>query len=75
MNPANMMQMMQAFSKFQSEHPKFISFMKYVAMGGIPEDTVIEVTVQKPGQEPVTSNLKVTQSDLELFESLKNMRS
>lgn len=75
MNPGNMMQFLQAFNRFQGEHPRFISFLKYVATGGIPEGTVIEVTVQKPGEEPVTSNIKVTQSDLELFESLKNMKS
>lgn len=74
MNPGNIMQVMQAFGKFQSEHPKFVSFIKYVVGGGIPQGTVIEVTVQKPGEEPVTSNIRVTQSDLELVESLKSMR-
>ena len=41
---------------------------------GIPADSVIEITVTKPGQEPVTSNIKVQQSDLELLESLKDLK-
>lgn len=74
MNPASMMQLMQSFHRFQAEHPKFVSFLKYVTSSRIEEGTVIEVTVQKPGEEAVTSNIKVTQADLEMFESLKNMK-
>ena len=33
----------------------------------------IEITVTKPGQEPITSNMKVTQEDLEMMESLKEL--
>ena len=38
---------------------------------GIPADSVIEITVTKPGQEPVTSNIRVLQSDLELSRALR----
>ena len=40
----------------------------------IPEDTVMELTVTKPGEQPVTTNIKVTRQDIELFESFRNMR-
>ena len=39
----------------------------------ISADSVIEITVTKPGQEPVTSNIRVLQSDLELLDSLKDI--
>lgn len=71
-NPQDMMKFMGALNTFRSNHPKFISFVQAVTRGGVPEDTVIEVTVTKPGAEPITSNIKVCQSDIELFESLKN---
>lgn len=73
MNPASIMKIMKAKNIFTKNHPKFVSFLSYVFSGGIPEDTVIEITVTKPGMESVTSNLKITQSDLELFESLKEV--
>ena len=73
MNPAAMMKVMGAINTFKANHPKFISFLSYIFTGGFPEGTVIEITVTKPGQEPVTSNMKVTQSDLELFDSLKDV--
>lgn len=73
MNPATMMKVMGAMNKFKGNHPKFMAFLSYVFSSGFPEGTVIEITVTKPDQEPVTSNMKVTQSDLELFESLKDV--
>ena len=74
MNPANMMKLMQAQKTFQANHPKFVSFLSYVFKGGVHEGTVIEITVTKPGEEPVTSNMKVLQSDLDLFNSLKDLK-
>ena len=73
MNPAAMMKVMGAMNTFKANHPKFVSFLSYVFSGGFSEGTVIEITVTKPGEEPVTSNMKVTQSDLDLFNSLKDV--
>jgi len=73
MNPASLMKVMKAKNVFTKNHPKFVSFLQYVFSGGIPEDTVIEISVTKPGSEPVTSNMKVMKEDLDLFESLKGM--
>ena len=73
MNPASIMKMMKAKNTFTANHPKFVSFLQYAFGSGIPADSVIEITVTKPGQEPVTSNIKVQQSDLELLDSLKDI--
>ena len=73
-NPASLMKMMQAKNKFQASHPKFVSFLSYIFGSGIPVDSVIEITVTKPGQDPVTSNIKITQEDLELLETLKDLK-
>lgn len=70
-NPQAMMQAMAAINTFKGNHPKFFSFVETVFRPGIPVDTVVEITVTKPGQEPITTNIKVKESDLQLFESLK----
>ncbi len=71
--PGDLMKMMKAKNDFQANHPKFTSFLSYIFRGGLPVGTVIEITVTKPGQEPVTGNLQVMQEDLELLDSLKDM--
>lgn len=53
MNPASIMKMMKAKNTFTANHPKFVSFLQYAFGSGIPADSVIEITVTKPGQEPV----------------------
>lgn len=75
MNPASMMKFMSAMNTFKSNHPKFASFLEIFLKNGVTEDTIIEITVTRPGEEPVTANMKVLQSDIELFQSLKDMKS
>ncbi len=74
-NPAVLMKLMSAKNKFAQNHPKFEAFLKAVFLGNnpIPEGTVIEISVTKPGEQPITTNLKVQQSDLELVEELKHL--
>lgn len=74
MNPSTMIKIQQAKNKFTQNHPKFVSFLSHVFLGQIEEGTIIEISVKKPGMEAVTTNMKVQQSDLELFESLKDLR-
>ena len=71
MNPAAMMQIMTALKKFESTHPKFVAFIKTMFGKGITEGTIIELTVINPGQDPVTTNIRVQQSDLELVNSYR----
>ena len=48
--------------------------MKAVGQEGIKEGTILEITVQTPEGKRMTSNIKVQQSDLELFASLREMK-
>lgn len=75
MNPAVLMKLMSAKNKFVQNHPKFEAFIKAVFLSGnaIPEGTVIEITVTRPGEQPISTNLRVQQSDLELVEELRNL--
>lgn len=73
MNPASIMKLMSAKNKFSDNHPKFVAFLSMIFSRGITEGTIIEITVTRPGEAQVTSNMKVLQSDLELMEELKNI--
>ena len=64
---------MSAKNQFSRNHPKFEAFLNSVFSRKIEEDTVIEITVTRPGEVPVTANIKVLQSDLELLEELKGL--
>lgn len=72
-NPASLMKIMNAKNTFTKNHPKFAAFLGVVFAKPIEEGTVIEFTVTRPGEAAVTSNLKVQESDLELFSELKSL--
>lgn len=73
MNPATIVKLMAAKSKFEKNHPKFIAFLKAVFSRQIEEGTIIELTVIRPGEEPLTTNIKVLQSDLDLLNEVKEL--
>lgn len=73
MNAASMLKLMNAKNRFAQNHPKFEAFLQNVLSRGIEEDTVVEITVYRPGEKPVTANLKVQRSDLELLEELRGL--
>ena len=73
MNPAMLMKLMSAKNTFTNNHSKFVAFLNTVFKNKIEEGTIIEISVQKPGQEKLTSNIKVLQSDLDLLQSLKEL--
>ena len=64
---------MNAKNKFVENHPKFTAFLSAVYSRGIDAGTIIEITVTKPGTEPITSNIRVQESDLELLRGLQNL--
>ena len=73
MNPQNAIKLIGAINTFRSAHPKFASFIGHFLKAGMPEGTIIEITVTRPGEEAVTTNMQVQQSDIDLFSSLKDM--
>lgn len=72
-NPASLLRAKKAFDQFKANHPKFTSFFSVTLKGGVPEGTIIEISVTRPGEEPITTNMKVSASDIELFKELKDL--
>lgn len=74
MNPGDMFAMAGMMKQFQADHPKALAFYQNEILSGLPEGTIVEVSIQKPGCEKATSNIRITANDIANFEKLKNMR-
>ena len=72
-NPAALLQMMNLWSRFQKNHPKFPKFLAAVVQNGIREGSIIEIKVTTAEGENFDSNLKITAEDMDMIEQLKNM--
>lgn len=74
LNPAQLMKFKKNWEIFTANHPKFPAFMQAASQGMIVEDSVIDISITAPDGRKISTNMKINQSDLELFESLKNMK-
>ena len=73
MNPAALMKIMNARNQFAANHPKFMAFCNDMFSRGIGAGTVIEIPIARPGEEPVTANMRVQQADLDLLQGLSDL--
>lgn len=74
-NPMEIMKLMGMWNTFKSNHPKFPKFMAAAAQPGvITEDTILEMKIATPDGRTMETNLKITASDLEMIQQLKNIR-
>jgi hypothetical protein len=72
-NPAMMIKLMGAKNQFEQTHPKFAAFFGTIMKQGVEEGSVIEITVTRPDGTPVTANMKVQHSDIELIQQLREL--
>lgn len=72
-NPAAILQLMNLWSRFQNNHPKFPKFLSAVVRNGIREGSIIEIKVTTAEGESYDSNLKINAEDMEMIEQIKEM--
>lgn len=74
MNIAAAWKLKGAWEQFTKEHPKFPLFLEAVQRRGISEGTVIALSFTDPEGKTIETNIKVTASDIQLYETLKDLR-
>jgi hypothetical protein len=67
------MKIKEAWDVFSNNHPKFMPFMQAVSREAVSEGTIIEVKVTSPQGKEYNTNMKITQSDLDLFNQIRTM--
>lgn len=70
-DPLQLLKMKGMWEKFTARHPKFPAFLKAAGQGMIAEGTVLEISITTAEGKKISSNLKVKEEDLEMFEALR----
>ena len=68
-----LMKLRNAWGTFSSNHPKFAAFLQEIGRSGAQEGTVVDISVEYPDGKKISSNMRLTPSDLELIESLRKL--
>ncbi len=71
--PALLIRLVNEMKTFGKNHPKMAQFIDQELFEELPVDTIVEVTVTRPGKEPVTGNFKVMKDDGQLLKDLKEL--
>lgn len=72
-NPAKLLKLRGAWDTFTRNHPKFPKFIEAIQRKGITEGTIIEINITTAEGETISSNLKLTESDIALFGELREL--
>ena len=63
MNPMEMMQFAKDWDNFKRNHPKVARFLSIEFGKGLPEGSILELKIMRPGEEEKVSNLRVLAED------------
>ncbi|MBO5239022.1 MAG: hypothetical protein J6B50_09635 [Lachnospiraceae bacterium] len=72
-NPVALFKIKGMWEQFVQNHPKFPMFLNALKSSGMGEGSIIEIQITQPDGQQLKTNLKLTQSDLELVEQLKGL--
>lgn len=61
----------QIWDSFGEHHPKFREFLKAVYTKDFQEGMIIEVSVRYPDGSTMRSNMKVTDSDIDMWQTIR----
>lgn len=73
-NPTAIFKAKKSWETFCGNHPRFPAFLQAVQSAGIQEGTVIEVSITTPAGKTMTTNVRLTASDMEAFNDLKGIK-
>lgn len=73
-NPTMLFRIKNSWSRFTTSHPKFPMFLQAASKNNvIQENTVLEIKITTPEGKNLSTNVKLTNDDLALFNNLKEM--
>ena len=73
MNPMALLKAKKSWETFCGNHPRFPAFLQAAKTAGIQEGTIIEVSVTTPAGKTMTTNVRLTASDMQAFNDLKGL--
>ena len=73
MNPMKLLKLKGCWERFTLNHPKFPQFINAVQTAGLNEGTIIEIKIITEEGKTLSTNVKINQSDKELFTELSEM--
>ncbi len=75
LNPMKLLKLKSSWDTFVNNHPKFPNFLNAVNKNAMEEGTIIEIKVTTLEGKTISSNVKLNQTDMNLFHELSDLFS
>lgn len=75
LNPMMMIQLKASWDRFVRNHPKFPKFWKAAYKNGLAAGAVIDFKVTSADGKEISSNIRLTEDDMELIRQVKEILS
>ena len=72
-NFSNILKLKGMWDSFVREHPRFPQFLTAMKNKGVRVDSIIDLTITDSDGTRISTNIKVTESDIELFNTLMSI--
>ena len=74
LNPMKLLQLKESWTRFTNAHPKFPMFLKAISNRDVfAPGTVVEISINTADGRNFTTNVKISEEDLQLFEDVKEL--
>ena len=70
MNPIEMMQFARDLETFKKNHPKVAKILATEFSKGLPEGSILELKIMRPGEEEKVSNMRVLPDDVSFVKKI-----
>ena len=70
MNPMERMQFAKELENFKKNHPKVAKFLALEFGKGLPEGSILELKITRPGEEEKVSNMRILPDDQNFLKRL-----
>jgi hypothetical protein len=72
-NPTKLFKIKGAMGAFTQSHPKFTNYLNAIRNNALEEGTIIDINVTTIDGKSLSSNIKLTKEDVELFRELSDL--
>ncbi|MBR2730049.1 MAG: hypothetical protein IKD92_09360 [Lachnospiraceae bacterium] len=73
-NPIQILKLKDTLNAFRNRHPGFTHFVGAIRNKGLPEGSVLDVTITTPDGKSMATNFRVTPEDIALIRMLADLK-
>lgn len=73
LNPMQVLKLKDQLKAFTGRHPGFTSFVRAIRRKGLPEDSILDLTITTPDGKTMSTNLRLSAEDIAFVRTISEL--